>query len=360
MPKAKPLKQAPPDLAPAASDRLTLEDFSDESIQQWADDATAVKVEAQPASPESPEQEKTSEAREEEGAKDEAASLEAEKEEAPAPEKEAVEPPFDPSSLNERQKAEWDRQQTLIEQLQGQIQQSDKHEGDLQRRLTDQGRQLAAAEKAGQEKMASYQSQLQEMTDRFEQMYDQSKEEELRWRARTTEISDELDATRQAGDQARVSSLNGELQQARRNANSWEIAGQRLRDQFDFACRQVMSSHTKEMEETLLEQFPEFKHVQDKLEGYCADVGLNPLEIKGDLNRLQRVYSRLLSSERGSAENIEKMREGISKMANQAAARQKAASAPPLGGSPRQESKAAHWSDDLKRPEGKRHDPFVT
>jgi hypothetical protein len=333
--------------------RLTPDDFSDAGIGQWANEAEVKPGRTEPTPTEEPEikpeeqpEEKPSEAPEK--------KLEEEKGTEPEQEEE----PFDESSLTPAQKREYDKLKSRNAELEGTATEAQTRSTDLEKRLTDQGRKLAAAQKMVEGKADAHQKLLEFNRNDFNQKYAETLADYETWKGTAEQWDEEAKRLTEYGDTAGATQARAMAAEHRKTAYDHHKNAIEMQGNFKSWERSTIFRHASENEEILLENFPEFKAVQAKFEARCQRYQMNPLLIKGNMDLMQAIYSDLLDSERGSKEALTKITEGAQEVANKAAARQKNAGAPKPGGGSRADTRERKdWTDGLGRSKDKRFNP---
>jgi hypothetical protein len=356
-------KQPPKDSPPKNPDAFTPEDFSDEGLKAWAQESRAETVpdagspesaqpevtgaEERPAEPEAgAEPSKTKEPPSEEGEPEEA-KPEEKGEEKPEEEEE----PFDKEKLTPAQRKAWD-------EMEARVAEKETSRQDLERRLTEQGRILAAAEKVVQEKVDTFKAEIDKAQQEFNQAYAYSKDNEEGWLNQSAELEKQAKDAEENGDNASAQDLRNKAREAKETSYRWEQNSRRMQDHFDKWLGNRKSMHSEDMEDAYLQANPECASVKNVFDDFCRDMGRDPLEVKSDIKSLHRMYPRCLSAERGKPENIEKIRANAEKLALQVAREKKGAAAPEAPGSARDQSPAPKdWADGLESEQRKRDDP---
>ncbi len=261
--------------------------------------------------------------------------------------KEEVKPPeeevFDPEKLTPAQRKEFDRLKTAETRVQ-----------ELEGRLSTQGRELSAAKKVVEEKIATHEQVMKQNETDFNKAYADT----IAYCRQMETTANDYEAQAQEvqeGNPELAAQYRAEAAQARNEFVKFDQKKVRMQTQYDNWYRYEIVKHANDVENAFLESFPEFREVKDKFESFCQDVGISSMQAKKNVDTLHKMYRRCLQSERGSDAAIAKIKADSDALALELARKKNAASAPDGGSSARPTPKKKEEEDDWTKQHFPRH-----
>jgi hypothetical protein len=251
---------------------------------------------------------------------------------------------FDPEKLSPAARKEYDRLKAIETE-------SQKHKDratDLERKLGEQGRELGAARKLVEEKQKTHAEFMRQNEDNYLLSLQNHQDQAMAYE----------DAARQAREDG-----NADEEKRFRRLAAQELAASTQESQMYNGWRIKQEiDHARAVESVFLENHPEYKEVQNSLDGFCQDLGMNPILVRQNMEQLGKVYKRLLHSERGTDESLQKIREGAQTLALESGSKKKGASGPDSGTSGRAHQRKAErdWvAEDFGGRSDSRHNPSI-
>ncbi len=229
------------------------------------------------------------------------------------PEGEEAEPveEFKYDELTTVQKKEFDK-------LNAEVLAGTQTQAELEKEKTEQGRKLKAAEGIVKEKSDSYQAILQGKKNLFDIEYRKDNAQKAEWDKRAIAFGAEADRLEtvlaengNVSDPAAVAENRRQEEFAKDNALGWQQQANRDQRKYDDELESSVSGHIEAIESSFLEEFTEFKTIQPIFDQFCKDVDASVVKVKTDLPTLHRMYSKCLAAERGSPENMRRIKAGI-------------------------------------------------
>lgn len=203
------------------------------------------------------------------------------------------------------------------------------NEAEQQKRMTQQGRMEAAAKAALKDEMAQHQQMIAGEKEKYEQAMVQWARNQEIYRQNALALEQQSAEAAESGNAVEAQQLSAKAQEQWREYNNCTKVTSTMQRNYDHWEQMTTITQARQMEDTFLESFPEFKEVKGSFEAFCNAVGSNPLTVKTDFDQLHRMYTVHLNAERGKPENIEKIRKGAEELAIKGAAAKRGAGKPP-------------------------------
>lgn len=237
----------------------------------------------------------------------------------------AVEPvPFDMEKFKEKMTPE---ELAHYEGMQG----SEEKATDLEKRLTDQGRELAAVETAAKEKSDAHVENIEKTRTDYNAAFAHAKQQQGAWVAEANKLDGQALQADQDGNTKDATALRDEAGTARHNSYLNEQKATGLTNWFNTWEMETVVTHTREQVSSFMDKFPEFKVIEGDIDNACNEVGLNPLAVKQSPKQLLKFAQMLLDAKRGSPEALKIITDGSAKLAKQIAIGKRGAGLPSSG-----------------------------